>query len=510
MLMTPRPQNLLRGAALLVALLALLLLPGLAAASSSQESVFEDEHELLQLGAARQASALNDIAALGADSIRSLVSWNQVAPAPSAKKRPKGFDGANPAAYAAGKWDPYDDLVRGAQARGMTVLLSPSSPIPAWASGCRGSADARRACRPNARQFGLFVRALGTRYSGTYADENQGGGILPRVDRWSIWNEPNQPGWLNPQSSSVGGRKVITAARMYRDLSRSAIAGLRATGHGSDLLMLGETAPIGRASGTLARRPTTPVEFIRALFCLRSSGRRLTGTDARLAGCSGFSKLRVNAFAHHPYTRGGSQPPTFRTLPGEITIATAARLKTLLAQGARAGRVPGKLPIWYTEFGFQTKVKGDFFGVSNEAQARYLNQSDWIASRDPRVKSVAQYKLVDDALKQNFQTGLRFLDHSAKPSYDAYRLPIWVTKRSGGKVRVYGQVRPAADNAAEMVEVQNGSGGSFQTVYSASVTSRKGQFLVTLPAGAGSWRLKWTPAAGGTPLYSRVAKVARK
>ena len=495
--------------ALLVACAASMLAAAPADASRTQESVFEDEHELLQRGPERQASALDDIDALGADSIRSLVSWNQLAPAPTSKRRPKGFDGADPAAYPAAGWDRYDDLVRGTQARGMTVLFSPSSPVPAWASACRGSADARRACRPDARRFGRFVRALGTRYSGTYRDENQGGGVLPRVDRWSIWNEPNQPGWLSPQQSVSGGSRVVTAARMYRGLAHSAIAALRATGHGSDLIMLGETAPIGRASGTLARRPTTPEEFIRALLCLDGSGRRLRGGAARRLGCSGFRKLRVNAFAHHPYTRGGSQPPLFRTLPGEITIANPGRLKRVLGQGARAGRIPGGLPIWYTEYGFQTRVRGDFFGVSDEEQARYINQSDWIASRDARIMSVAQYKLVDDALKQNFQTGLRLLNGTAKPSYDAYRLPIWVTRRGSGKVRVYGQVRPAADNAAGAVEIQSGTGGSFQTVRTVAVTSRRGHFLVTIPAAAGSWRLKWTPP-GGAPLYSRVAEASKR
>jgi hypothetical protein len=489
---------------------ALLALPAAASASSTQESIFEDNHELLQSGAGRQASALNDIAGLGADSVRALVYWNQVAPAPKRKKRPKTFDAATPAAYPASKWDIYDDLVRGAQARGLSVLLTPTSPIPAWASHCSGSADKRRACKPDARQFGLFVRALGIRYSGSYADENQGGGLLPRVDRWSIWNEPNQPGWLNPQYTSSHGRKVPAAARMYRDLSRSAISGLRATGHGSDLLMLGETAPIGRASGTLARRPSPPVDFIRALFCLKSNGHKLTGTDARLAGCSHIARLRVNALAHHPYTRGGSQPPQFRTLPGEITISTASRLKALLSQGGRVGAVPRNLPIWYTEFGFQTKVKGDFFGVSDEAQARYINQSDWIAFRDGRVKSVAQYQLVDDALKQNFQTGLRTIDGTAKPSYDAYRLPVWVTKRGSGKVRVYGQVRPATNGAAETVEIQALSGGAFQTVQTVPVASPRGHFLATIASSGGPWRLKWTPAAGGAPLFSRTAKAAKK
>ena len=487
------------------ALAVLLLLPAAAQASSTQESMFEDEFALLQNGPARQAAALDEIAGLGADSIRSIVYWYQLAPAWQATTRPAGFDAANPAAYPAGAWDRYDDLVRGTQARGMSLLFSPSAPIPAWASGCKGDVNKRHTCRPNAKQFGLFVRALGTRYSGTYRDENQGGGVLPRVDRWSIWNEPNQPGWLNPQQSRVRGRTVFTAARMYRSLVRAAVGSLRATGHGSDLIMLGETSPIGRASGSLARRPITPGDFVRTLLCLRMSGK-----TARLHGCRGFKRLGVNAFAHHPYTRGGSQPPNFRTLPGEITIRNAGRLKRLLDAGGRAGRVPRRLPIWYTEYGFQTKVRGDFFGVSDEAQARYINQSDWMAFRDGRIKSVAQYKLVDDQFKQNFQTGLRRFNGSPKPSYDAYRLPIWVSRRGATRVRVFGQVRPAAPGAVETVEIQRGTGGAFAPVHTVQVSSARGHFLVTLPRGKGAWRLHWTPAGGGAPIFSRVATVAKR
>ena len=57
--------------------------------------------------------------------------------------------------------------------------------------------------------------------------------------------------------------------------------------------------------------------------------------------------------------------------------------------------------------------------------------------------SVAQYKLIDEAALASFQTGLRFIDGRAKPAYDAYRLPIWVSGR-GSRLRVYGQVRPGA------------------------------------------------------------------
>ena len=43
--------------------------------------------------------------------------------------------------------------------------------------------------------------ALGRRYSGGYVDEN-GGGVLPRVSRWAIWNDDVTPTWCRRPSSS--------------------------------------------------------------------------------------------------------------------------------------------------------------------------------------------------------------------------------------------------------------------------------------------------------------------
>ena len=497
--MTPRPVR------ILMSLLALALVVAPAAsASSTQESIFEDDYQVLQLGPDEQRRALDDFLALGADTVRSLVLWNQIAPDPGSTRRPKGFDGRNPAHYNPGLWDRYDDLVRGVQARGMGLLFSPSSPIPAWGSDCSGSATKRRTCKPDPKLFGAFMQALGTRYSGEYQDENQGGGVLPRVERGSIWNEPNQPGWLTPQYESKGGRKVATAAHRYRALVTSAIRALRATGHGSDQILLGETAPIGRTSGTLARRPIPPVNFIREVLCINSRGAKL-----RTAECRSYRKLSVRGFAHHPYTRGGSQPPRAATAPGEITVSTAGRLKKLLSQGGRARRIPRNLPIYYTEFGYQTNPPDRLFGVKLEQQAEYINEADWIAYQDSRVKAVAQYKLFDEPNVASFQTGLRFVSGELKPAFDAYRLPIWVSRR-GSSVRVYGQVRPSEDDVREIVAVQNDASGSFQTVQEIEVLSRKGHFLVTLPNSGSNWRLVWTPSDGGATLTSRVARVARR
>jgi hypothetical protein len=482
-----------------------------AAASSTQESVFEDNFELLQNGAEARERALNDMDALGTDVIRSLVLWNQVAPAYRSKRRPAGFDGRDPKAYDPASWDRYDDLVRGAQARGMTVLLTPSGPIPAWASECGGSLKDKRVCKPRTGEFGKFVQAIGTRYSGTYADENQGGGVLPRIDRWSIWNEPNQAGWLMPQYEQRNGRRIVSAAHRYRALVKSATAGLRRSGHGSDQILLGETAPIGQIRGTLARRPAPPVEFIRELFCLARNGRKMSGAAARATGCRKPGRMAVTGFAHHPYTRGGSQPPRARVLPGEITISTSARLKKLLSQGSRAGRIPGSLPIHYTEFGYQTNPPDRLFGVSVDQQSEYINESDWIAYGDERIKSVAQYKLVDEPEVSSFQTGLRFLDGTAKPAFDAYRLPLWVSKHDGG-LRVFGQVRPADDAARELIDLQHrpDENTNFSTVQAIEVTSQKGHFVVDVPAREGEWRLRWAPARGGAALFSRVAKAASR
>jgi hypothetical protein len=490
----------LRLALLLGALTLLLAAP--ASASRTQESIFEDEHQLLELGPDARNAALDDISRLGADSVRSLVLWSRVAPAGS--RRPQGFDGSNPAAYPAQAWDPYDDLVRGASLRGLGLLLSPSTPIPAWASDCRRGVRATT-CKPDPKQFGAFVTALGTRYSGTYADENQGGGALPRVIRWSIANEPNQPGWLTPQYERKDGRVVASAAVRYRQLAASAIRALRASGHGGDQVLLGETAPIGRTSGSLARRQIPPVEFLRKLFCLDSHGHRLAGADARAHVCAAYRRLSVTGFAHHPYQRGGSRPPAAAPqASGEIPISAPSRLRRLLTQAGRAARIPRSLPVYYTEFGFQTNPPDRLFGVRVALQADYVNQSDWMAYRDSGVRSVAQYKLVDDEQDSSFQSGVRFFDGRAKPAYDAYRLPIWVT-RSGSNVRVYGQVRPAADSTPQEVEIQvQPPGGAFETVQRVTVSSLKGQFLQTLPARPGVWRLRWNG------LVSREAKVARR
>ena len=109
-----------------------------------------------------------------------------------------------------------------------------------------------------------------------------------------------------------------------------------------------------------------------------------------------------------------------------------------------------------------------------------------MASRNPRVRSVAQYKLLDERTLSSFQSGLRFVDGRPKPSYAAYRLPIWVAGR-----RLYGQVRPARNGSRPRVQVQLRRGGRFRTVKTVTVRSQRGHFVTPMPRRRGVWRITW-------------------
>jgi hypothetical protein len=442
-------------------------------ASTRQESIFQDDSTLVFEGDAKRQQALDEIKSLGATTIHSLLFWSRIAPASDAAKKPAGFDATNPDAYPAGAWFQYDQFVDEAQARGLQVIFSPVQ-APHWADTCKTRGQAHH-CKPRPSDYQQFVEAAGKNF--------------PQVHRWSAWNEPNQSNWLYPQRQRVRGHIIPTAAIEYRNLFRAMTAGLQATGHGGDQMLLGETAPLGRTTGSLGKRFLSPTELFQGVFCLDSRGHKLRGRVARDTGCSGrYAKLPIKGITHHPYNRGGSQPPTARPGSGEITIANVSRLSSVINQGARAHRIPGRLPFYFTEFGFQTNPPDRIFGISLGRQARWINQSDYIAWHNSRVRAVAQYEMFDDPQLAAFQTGLRFKNGKAKPSLGAYRLPIWVT-RSGLGVRVWGWVRPAA-GTPQTVQIQNGR-KKFRTVKTARTNSR-GFFDVRIGRQAGSkWRFLW-------------------
>jgi len=132
--------------------------------------------------------------ALGVDAVRVTVLWSVVA---EGKKNNKRAD--DPAGYPAGNWDRYDTLVYSAKQAGIEVLFNVTGPGPAYGHETppRNRRADKKTWKPKAAEFAKFVTAVGRRYSGLYKAQN---GLTPgRVSLWSIYNEPNQGGWLTPQ-----------------------------------------------------------------------------------------------------------------------------------------------------------------------------------------------------------------------------------------------------------------------------------------------------------------------
>jgi hypothetical protein len=523
---------------------------GAAAPAGARESTFQDDNLLVYNTPIGVARTLNTLAALGVDRIRVSVFWRVVAPDPLSTTRPANFTAADPNAYPAGAWSRYDTIVTFARARGIAVNFDVTDPAPLWATGKPPRADIQNTYNPSPSEFGQFVQAVATRYSGSFVApipvEDTGApgpaGDLPRVGYWSIWNEPNQAGWLTPQLvPGAGGKLIERSPTLYRQLVDAAYTALENTGHASDTILIGETAPEGLTAKGLPKCSSKqgpsvctgslkPLHFIRQLYCLDDSYRPLTGSAAAARGCPTTAAGRASfptdnpglfqasGWAHHPYSLIFA-PNVKPKDKDDVSIANLPTLSSALQRifGVYSHPRKGGLPLYLTEFGYQSNPPSEL-GVSLKEQAGFLNQSEFIAYSDPEVMTLAQFLLKDDntsassiaQINSTFQTGLEFSNGKHKPAYDAYRLPVYlpspVVKR-GGKLRVWGLVRMAAYGTAQVAQIQfKPKGGStFQTIANAT-TDHAREYLdvrISVP-GSGSLRLSWTNPKTKAVVVSRV------
>lgn len=485
------------------AIAGLTLIPSTATAGRQQETIVRDDAALAGWDDGLRQRALADLSTLGVDTVHHIVGWRAIAPDSEGRRRPK-FDATNPASYDPAEWDRIDALVRGADARGIDVILAPAGPAPLWAAGCDKSIDTEQphVCKPDVAEYQRFTIALARRYSGTYQDEN--GGVLPRVDRWSVWNEPNQGGWLQPQWERKRGIWSPTGAYLYRRLAEAAIRGLRKYGHAEDQIMIGETAPLGRETGPRYKRSTAPLVFWRAVLCLDDHGDRLRGKEAANLGCRPPRNIDADAIAHHPYTRGAAKDPRSRQVEStEVTLAYQRRLRALFDRGAALNRNAYRIPFYITEYGFQTDPPDKKVGVRPSLAAKWMNESNWMAYNNSRIRGFGNYEIYDERDMGAFQTGLRYHDGKAKPSYDAFRIPVWVVGHST-YTRVWGQVRPARPGQSVEIQYQVGRGGHWKPLQTVAIDNPARYVDVKVRKRARKWRLVWRDT-GGTSHASREA-----
>jgi hypothetical protein len=495
-------------------------------------SIMQDDNQLVYSTPHQRRSALDRMRGLGVEAVRATVLWKAVAPKANSRRRPRGFKAANPRAYPRQLWDNYDDLVRAARDRGIAVYFNPSGGGPRWAHATTSDKAYQRSYRPDPEEFRKFMRALGRRYSGTYRDENDGHAVIPRVSWWAIWNEPDQPGWLTPQAEQFPGVGMVAMSpHLYRDLLVAGAKGLLATGHADDLVLIGELAPLGGEKPDGLRASIRPGLFLREMFCLNRRFQPFSGRAAEVRNCDSLSDLGVLeqfprlGFAHHPYTK--KRAPGKRE-PGRdaLTMANIGSLPRMLDKiAARTGLLPPQMPVFLTEYGYETNPPDPFSGVSPDLQAEYINTGDYIAWKNPRIFSNAQFQLFDVPPRTDFprdtrpywftyQSGLfgaRESGSQAKPSATAYKFPL-VVRRKGGTARIWGQARFAPNGASYPILIQEQTPGSNRWTRAGDVLrvdSNQGFFQTERPTARGTkWRAVWAEPDFSRFEVSRVA-VAR-
>jgi hypothetical protein len=274
---------------------------------------------------------------------------------------------------------------------------------------------------------------------------------------------------------------------------------------------------LGGLSSRGASRPgpdrnIPPLRFLRELACVNEQLEPLNDP-----ACRQFQPLQADGFAYHPYSFEAA-PGVAYGGPDTVHIADLGRLTDLLKQLHDRGRITTQLPLYLTEFGYESKPPDTGRGVPPETQAQYMSQAAFLAWRNPDTRMFAQFLFQDMADPRDYQTGLLYPDGRSKPALQAFKLPFWAqASESNGQpyVLVWGQVRPERGAQSVALEVERPD-GSWHTIPSFAaapnpdgrkcptqdeqfLTDENGFYLRALPyQGVLSYRARWMRSDGGT------------
>src|ERR1700742_311041 len=246
----------------------------------------------------------------------------------------------------------YDQAIDQAAAQGIRVHVALTGPAPRWATGNRSRVSGYK---PSASEYGKFVAAAAAHFEG-------------RVDRYSIWNEPNWGTWLGPISAQ---------ASLYRALYTQGYAAIKKADPRAKVL-IGETSP-SKSAG----RSQSPLTFLRSLACVNASFKRVRNC----------APLRADGYAHHPYDLRHA-PDWIPRNEDDVTMGNLSSLtRTLDRLRGSAIRVNGggRMPVYLTEYGY---MSSGHRSVKPSIRTKWLKQAYSIALANPRVKSQLQYLLV--------------------------------------------------------------------------------------------------------------------
>src|SRR4051794_18873611 len=346
------------------------ILPAPAHASAGMELALQDDNVFVQQYGMNRDHGLAAAQKLGVKRIRVNLLW--------ARSLTSGASSRKAPAAPAYNFAAVDQLQQEAALRGIRLQLTLAGPAPAWATKNHRVGN----YSPNPARYAAFVRAAVTHFKG-------------RVDRYSLWNEPNWDSWLAPHSQSPA---------IYRNLYTAGYEALK-TADPRAKVLIGELAPQG------GKHAIAPLRFLRALTCSKANYR----------AARHCAPLRADGFALHPYQ--------FTAAPGrvyggrdDVSIGSLRRLTSALDKltHRHALSTPSghRLNLYLTEFGYLTKGSR---AQSARTRAAWLAQSYEIARRNPRVKQLLQFQLVDGPAHTPWHSAVLTRRGAPQPAYTALK-----------------------------------------------------------------------------------------
>lgn len=380
----------------------LLLVAGLAAlplfaaapaqAGKQMEVALQDDGVFLYGEHYNVDTAYQRLRALGATHLRMNVLWWQ--PIPAAQRTQTTVP-----SNIVYDWSVWDQAVARAAAYGIKVQLDLTGDPPAWACGSKQPPYACDGFRPDVNLFAHFVGAAVAHFKG-------------RVNRFSMWNEPNWYTWISPHDE---------APLIYRQLYMAGYNAAKAANPEAEVVM-GEFAPHFQRNIS-----TPPLQFVREMVCVNKRLRPIKGAAEKCTG----GPLKLDAASTHPYDFT-NRPTKRRKKPDELTMANINAYPRLLNRLRKKGLIEPstkKFPIYLTENGYFVAGRR---GVPESKRKRWITQAWQMALDAPRVKQQLHYVLVSppaDSPSSYFDMGLIGSNGVLRPSYDALR--GWISEHAG-------------------------------------------------------------------------------
>jgi polysaccharide biosynthesis protein PslG len=276
-------------------------------------------------------------------------------------------------------WSHVDQVLTGLDQLDVTPIVSTySTPKFAQATRATGYVSAYNPNAPTPTAFGAFMKAVATRYSGTYP--NAGGGTLPRVRHFEVWNEPNLKNFFRYGTKSNMGK--------YKGLVKAAYTNIKSANPNAVVI-----AGVG--------------------------GPRSSGGNGNISAKEWMNKLvsdksvKFDAYSQHIYP---SQAPKFTSPAYEKVFPTWDSLDDIYKalDKKRKG-----MKLYVTEAGYTTgSTPFRTVKVTPSVQNKYLKEIyNLPLVKSPRMAAVVWFNLEDN---KNWPGGLLRANGSKKPSYNSF------------------------------------------------------------------------------------------